>query len=58
MSLDVRVVRGRIDQEESPESKVFGEEVLTSSVLNRLVEGPPFVEIASIPGLLVGKVVG
>ena len=56
--MDVRVVSGRIDEEQSPESEAAGKEVPPSSVLDRLVKGPPFVEIALILGLSLGEAIG
>jgi len=56
--LDILVVSRRIDQEQSPESEAAGEEVPPSSVLDRLVEGPLFVEIALILSLSLGEAIG
>jgi hypothetical protein len=58
MPLDVRVVSRRIDEEQSPKSEAAGEEVPLSSVLDRLVKGPPFVEIALILSLSLGEAIG
>ena len=58
MLLDIHVVSRRIDKEQSPKSEAAGEEVLPSSVLDRLVEGPLFVEIALILSLSLGKAIG